>query len=110
MTDYDAPRNPDPSAPPDETLSDLKTRHTQDRGGATDVGEASVNVSTYYASLDLIDSLDGELSVAVLPMQGNEFTCSACFLVQHRNLLGRSRGRKLICLECAGGVKYAQSR
>jgi hypothetical protein len=42
-----------------------------------------------------------ELTVAVLPMQSDEFRCSRCFLVQHRSqLAGQSNGQD-ICAECS---------
>jgi hypothetical protein len=42
-----------------------------------------------------------ELTVAVVPMQSDEFRCARCFLVQHRSqLAGQSNGQE-ICSECS---------
>ena len=37
----------------------------------------------------------------VLPKQEDEFTCSRCFLVQHRSRLAATRGDQLYCRDCA---------
>ena len=42
-----------------------------------------------------------ELTVRVLPKQEDEFTCSRCFLVQHRSRLASTRGDQLFCRDCA---------
>jgi hypothetical protein len=41
-----------------------------------------------------------ELTVRVLPKQADEFTCSSCFLVQHRNRLAMQKDGRLICADC----------
>ncbi|BBX75830.1 DUF4193 domain-containing protein [Mycobacterium shinjukuense] len=41
-----------------------------------------------------------ELSVAVIPQRADEFTCSCCFLVQHRSRLRSASGGRLICADC----------
>ena len=46
------------------------------------------------------DSLE-ELTVRVLPKQEDEFTCSSCFLVQHRTRLASTRGDQMYCRDCA---------
>ena len=53
-------------------------------------------------SFDLPDAdIADELSVRVIPRQANEFTCSSCFLVQHRNRLAVQRGDQQVCVDCA---------
>lgn len=42
-----------------------------------------------------------ELTVAVIPMRSDEFTCSSCFLVQHRSRLRSTVGGRPICADCA---------
>ena len=42
-----------------------------------------------------------ELSVTVIPQRADEFTCSSCFLVQHRSRLRRSSSGLPICADCA---------
>ena len=39
--------------------------------------------------------------VRVLPRQADEFTCTSCFLVQHRSRLVRHTRRESICQDCA---------
>jgi Domain of unknown function (DUF4193) len=42
-----------------------------------------------------------ELSVTVIPQRADEFTCSSCFLVQHRSRLRKSSSGLPICADCA---------
>ena len=42
-----------------------------------------------------------ELSVTVIPQRADEFTCSSCFLVQHRNRMRISSTGDPICADCA---------
>ncbi|RFT27574.1 dUTPase, partial [Gardnerella vaginalis] len=43
-----------------------------------------------------------DASVTVIPMQGDEFICSECFLVKHRSQLAQmSQDGQPICKECA---------
>jgi hypothetical protein len=42
-----------------------------------------------------------ELSVRVIPKQADEFTCSCCFLVQHRSRLASEKNGVMICTDCA---------
>ena len=46
--------------------------------------------------------LSGEvLTMPVIPQRADEFTCTSCFLVQHRSrIAGHSAGRP-VCLDCA---------
>ncbi|OBF86729.1 cytochrome [Mycobacterium sp. 852002-51163_SCH5372311] len=47
------------------------------------------------------DLSNEELTVAVIPVRGDEFTCSSCFLVQHRSRLRSTAGGRQICADCA---------
>jgi hypothetical protein len=42
-----------------------------------------------------------ELSVTVIPRRADEFICSSCFLVQHRNRIRTSSSGRSICVDCA---------
>ena len=41
-----------------------------------------------------------ELSVTVIPQRADEFTCSSCFLVQHRSRMRTSSSGLPICADC----------
>ena len=101
MTDYDAPRHPVPADQDDDTVADLKTRRTERRSGAADIGEADVTASNYLSGLDVVSGDVEEYAVAIQPRQDDEFTCARCFLVQHRNRLAHTRRREQICRDCA---------
>ncbi len=95
-TDYDAPRTKETEETVDESLEELATR----RRTAADT--AVIDEDEAVDSFDLPDAdISGEeLSVRVIPKQANEFTCSTCFLVQHRNRLALQRGNEQICVDC----------
>lgn len=101
MTDYDAPRHPVPADQDDDTVTELKTRRTERRSGAGDIGEAAVTASNYLSGLDVVGGDVEEFDVTIHPRQDDEFTCARCFLVQHRNRLAVSRRREQICRDCA---------
>jgi Domain of unknown function (DUF4193) len=42
-----------------------------------------------------------ELTVAVVPMQSDEFRCARCFLVHHRSQLATQRDGQDVCRECS---------
>ncbi|OBG99453.1 MULTISPECIES: DUF4193 domain-containing protein [unclassified Mycobacterium] len=42
-----------------------------------------------------------ELSVTVIPQRADEFTCSSCFLVQHRSRMRKSGSGLSVCADCA---------
>ncbi len=55
----------------------------------------------HFFELPGADLSGEELSITVVPQQADEFTCSSCFLVQHRSRL-RSVGSDLpVCADCA---------
>ena len=95
-SDYDARR-----------VSDVETG---DRSGLRELAPALPRSSAVMvdddgsdAFFDLPDAdLSGEeLSVTVIPARADEFTCSSCHLVQHRNRLRSARGKPPICADCA---------
>ena len=93
-TDYDAPRTGGLDLA-EESLEVLTAR----RDGAQ---SATVDVDDTADVFDLAGAefIDEELSMTVIPMRGNEFRCSSCFLVHHRSQLAVRRGDALICREC----------
>jgi hypothetical protein len=98
-TDYDAPRVQNTDAAGDESLEDLAAR----RRGQADVAVLDVDDGDAVDSIDLpdIDLSGEELTVRVVPKQADEFTCSSCFLVQHRSRLALESGDRLVCADCA---------
>ncbi|ALG84661.1 DUF4193 domain-containing protein [Gordonia phthalatica] len=97
-TDYDAPRrsNDDDIAP--DSLEELKARRNEAKAAAVDVDEGDTAESFELPGADLSGE---ELSVRVVPKQDDEFTCSSCFLVYHRNRLAEQHGNQMICVDCA---------
>lgn len=95
-TDYDAPRKDETDAPTDP-LAEIITQDTTRRGPDAEVEETDT-----VDGVDLPGAvIDDELSVRVVPQQGDEFTCSRCFLVHHRSQLASDSGGELVCSECA---------
>lgn len=54
-----------------------------------------------FLELPAADLSDEELSAKVIPQRADEFTCSSCFLVQHRSRLRTSSSGLPICADCA---------
>ena len=78
--DYDSPRNKDED---EESLQALS--------------KGSQNNSN-----DMDDLSNEDASVTVIPMQGDEFICSECFLVKHRSQLAYTTDDgQPVCKECA---------
>ncbi|MGZ5393670.1 MAG: DUF4193 domain-containing protein [Mycobacterium sp.] len=96
-TDYDAPRaqNTDES---DQSLEDIAARRREQ----ADVAVLDVDDGDAVDAIDLpdIDLSGEELIVRVIPKQADEFTCSSCFLVHHRNRLALQSGEKMVCSDC----------
>ena len=95
-TDYDTPRKTE-SDENEDSLEELKSRRT-DREVAFEGDEAELAEAFELPGADLSNE---ELSLSVLPKQADEFTCSSCFLVQHRSQLATTRNSQQICRECA---------
>jgi hypothetical protein len=96
-TDYDAPRARNTDDDSDESLEDIAARRRK-----VDVAVLDVSDGDTVESIDLpdIDLSGEELTVRVLPKQADEFTCSSCFLVHHRNRLALHSGDRLLCADC----------
>jgi len=37
----------------------------------------------------------------VIPQQADEFTCTSCFLVQHRSRIAAHTAGRPVCIDCA---------
>jgi hypothetical protein len=95
-TDYDAPRKTDDHSDQDD-LEELKARRATTAVGRADLYEGDQGPIEPPAA----DLSDEHLVVSVLPRQADEFTCTGCFLVQHRSRLVRHTRRESICQDCA---------
>jgi hypothetical protein len=94
-TDYDAPRTKSADDTADESLEELTARRR------TTADTAVIDEDEPVDSFDLPDAdIAEELTVRVIPRQANEFTCSSCFLVQHRNRMALQRGDQQVCVDC----------
>lgn len=95
-TDYDAPRKSDEEIA-DEAAETLAVAAAAKGTGATDVDEANLGEDMELPGADL----SGEtLSVHVVPIQADEFTCTKCFLVKHTSQLARHTSSEDICADC----------
>ena len=97
-TDYDAPRRNEADELGEDSLEELKARRAEAQSASVDVDETDFNENLELPGADLSGE---ELTVRVLPKQEDEFTCSRCFLVQHRSRLASTRGDQLFCRDCA---------
>src|SRR3712207_70340 len=73
-------------------------RRAEAQSASVDVDETDFNENLELPGADLSNE---ELTVRVLPKQEDEFTCSRCFLVQHRSRLAATKGDQLYCRDCA---------
>lgn len=96
-TDYDAPRKQDEELKAD-SLDELASRRSDNQSNSVDVDEAEAADGFELPGADLSNV---ELSVAVIPAQDDEFTCSQCFLVHHRSQLASEENGLPVCSECA---------
>ncbi|NJC73200.1 DUF4193 domain-containing protein [Planosporangium thailandense] len=95
--DYDAPRRPAVDGD-DDSLEELTARGTAAQSPTVDLDEAEAAENFELPGADLTDE---ELTVAVVPMQPDEFRCSRCFLVHHRSQLAAQPGGREVCQECS---------
>jgi Domain of unknown function (DUF4193) len=95
--DYDSPRRPVVELEED-SLDELKVRAGSTQSAGVDLDEAEAAETFELPGADLSGE---ELTVAVVPMQSDEFRCSRCFLVHHRSQLATQRNGQDICNECS---------
>lgn len=96
-TDYDAPRKTEEDLAED-SLEELKARRAEKASATVDVDETELAENLELPGADLSDE---SLTVRVLPRQADEFTCSRCFLVQHRSQLDHEGKNGPVCRECS---------
>ncbi|WP_156686414.1 DUF4193 domain-containing protein [Mycobacterium sp. Marseille-P9652] len=95
--DYDARRVSDIESQDRSSLRELTTTLP---ASATAVVDEDPNDVAFF-ELPGADLSGEELSVTVIPQRADEFTCSSCFLVQHRSRLRSSGSGPLVCADCA---------
>jgi hypothetical protein len=96
--DYDAPRGTDDGS---ETIP-LEGLNAPREGARTAVMELD--------EPDLVDGFDLpgadlsgiELTVEVVPVRADEFTCMSCFLVRHRTQKATEKNGVSYCADCEG--------
>ena len=97
VNDYDARRTSDVETQDGSGLRELApTLH----GTAATVVDEDPN-DLHFIELPGADLSGEELSVTVIPQRADEFTCSRCFLVQHRSRLRSSGAGLAVCADCA---------
>jgi len=98
-TDYDAPRRSTLEEVDTETLDALTAAATTAaRSPDVDLEEEDTAEGIDPPGADLSGEV---LTMPVVPRRAEEFTCTSCFLVQHRSrIAGHSAGRP-VCLDCA---------
>ena len=103
-TDYDAPRRSTLEDADPESLEALTAAATTAaRSPDVDLEEDDTAEGIDLPGADLSGAdLSGEvLTMPVIPQRADEFTCTSCFLVQHRSrIAGHSAGRP-VCLDCS---------
>lgn len=96
-TDYDAPRKTDEELAED-SIEELKARRADKATSAVDVDESEIAETLELPGADLSDEA---LTVRVVPLQEDEFTCSRCFLVRHHSQLDHEEKGQPVCRDCA---------
>ncbi|MEN3305914.1 MAG: hypothetical protein V7603_2116 [Micromonosporaceae bacterium] len=95
--DYDSPRQPAVETD-DNALHELTGR-----GAAAQSPRVELDDTDTADGFELPDAdLSGEeMTVAVVPMQPDEFRCRRCFLVHHRSQLVPQPDGQQVCQECS---------
>lgn len=97
-TDYDAPRRSTTEDADTESLDAIKTARAEAQSPDVDLDESDAGESIELPGADLSGE---ELTMAVIPKQADEFTCTSCFLFQHRSRLASHPGEPSLCTDCA---------
>ena len=97
--DYDSPRNKDED---EESLQAL-SKGSQNNSNDMDDDENAIAEDYELPGADLSNE---DASVTVIPMQGDEFICSECFLVEvgrmkEAGIIAISDDGQPVCKECA---------
>ncbi len=96
-SDYDARRVSDVETQDPATMRELAPTLPL---ASTAVVDEDPNDVLFF-ELPGADLSSEELSVTVIPQRADEFTCSSCFLVQHRSRLRKSGSGLSVCADCA---------
>ncbi|ORV90775.1 cytochrome [Mycobacterium interjectum] len=96
-SDYDARRVADVETQDPSPLRELATTLP---ASSTAVVDEDPNDVLFF-ELPGADLSSEELSVTVIPQRADEFTCSSCFLVQHRSRMRTSGSGLPVCADCA---------
>jgi len=96
-TDYDARRVSDNDAQDKSSLRELAPVL---QGAGTAVVDEDPN-DVHLFELPGADLSGEELTVTVIPQRADEFTCSSCYLVQHRSRMRSSSSGLPVCADCA---------
>jgi Domain of unknown function (DUF4193) len=96
-SDYDARRVSDVETQDRSALRELAPTLP---GSSTAIVDDDPNDLNFF-ELPGADLSGEELSVTVIPQRADEFTCSSCFLVQHRSRLRTSSSGLPVCADCA---------
>ncbi|MEE6136553.1 DUF4193 domain-containing protein [Mycobacterium sp. 050128] len=95
-SDYDARRVTDADSQEPE-LSQLDPSLS---GSSTAVVDEDPN-DVHFFELPGADLSGEELAVTVIPQRSDEFTCTSCFLVQHRHRMVLTSSGHPVCTDCA---------
>ncbi|GLE52453.1 DUF4193 domain-containing protein [Mycobacterium montefiorense] len=96
-SDYDARRVSDVE---NQEPAELRQLDPNLSGPATAVVDEDPN-DVHFFELPGADLSGEELAVTVIPQRSDEFTCSTCFLVQHRHRMVLSSSGLPVCTDCA---------
>ena len=97
-TDYDAPRRSTLEEAETESLDALTASRADAQSPVVDLDEGDTAEAVDLPGADLSGE---ELTMPVVPKQADEFTCSSCFLVQHRSRIASGSSDRAICIDCA---------
>ena len=97
-TDYDAPRRTTIEDADTESLDAIKTKRAEAQSPDVDLDETDGGESIELPGADLSGE---ELIMAVIAKHADEFTCTSCFLVQHRSRLASHQNEPPVCTDCA---------
>lgn len=97
-TDYDEPRNKEEN----EGRNSIEEFKGNPRGDAK-AAVLELDENDTAEGFDLPGATtDEELTVQVIPLMDDEFTCMSCFLVRHRSQIAREKNGAKYCRDCEG--------
>ncbi|MFA7322946.1 MAG: DUF4193 domain-containing protein [Candidatus Nanopelagicales bacterium] len=95
-TDYDAPRKNDTDE--EESLEGLKEIAAKENQTPIEIDENDLGAESM--ELPGADLSNLSLEIRVVPIQKDEFTCSRCFIVQHKSQRASGTDQAPICVDC----------